>query len=150
MRFMMIDAPTDANLEAYIVEMKKANVANLVRACESTYSKERVEQAGIRVWDCPFPDGDPPPEAIIVKWLQVCESTFAKGNSAKQCVAVHCIAGLGRTPVLVAIALIEQGMEALDAVAAIRAKRRGAINAKQLAYLENSYKRRSKAKCSIM
>lgn len=150
MRFMMIDAPTDQNLEAYITEMKKNNVANLVRACESTYKKERVEQAGIKVWDCPFPDGDPPPDEVINRWLQVCESTFGKGNPSKQCVAVHCIAGLGRTPVLVAIALIEQGMEALDAVTAIRAKRRGAINAKQLAYLENGYKRRSKAKCSIM
>lgn len=52
------------------------------------------------------------------------------------------MAGLGRAPVLVAIAMIEQGMEPLDAVQAIRAKRRGAINARQLHYLEHTYKRR--------
>jgi protein tyrosine phosphatase type IVA len=43
---------------------------------------------------------------------------------------------------MVAIALIEDGMEPLDAVALIRSKRRGAINARQLHYLEHNYKRR--------
>lgn len=52
-------------------------------------------------------------------------------------------------PVLVAIALIESGMSPLDSVSFIRARRRGAINNKQLKYIEN-YKRRSKsAKCVI-
>ena len=35
-------------------------------------------------------------------------------------VAVHCVAGLGRAPVLVAIALIELGMRYEDAVELIR------------------------------
>ena len=54
-----------------------------------------------------------------------------------------------RAPALVAIALIENGMSALDSVVYIRERRRGAINNKQLKYLE-SYKRRSKqSKCVI-
>ena len=36
--------------------------------------------------------------------------------------------GLGRAPVLVAVALIELGMKYEDAVEMIRMKRRGAIN----------------------
>jgi protein tyrosine phosphatase type 4A len=36
-------------------------------------------------------------------------------------VAVHCVAGLGRAPVLVAIALMELGMKYEDAVELIRA-----------------------------
>ncbi|XP_010766434.1 protein tyrosine phosphatase type IVA 2-like [Notothenia coriiceps] len=44
-----------------------------------------------------------------------------------------------RAPVLVALALIECGMEYEDAVHFIRLKRRGAFNSKQLLYLE-SYK----------
>ena len=73
-----------------------------------------------------------------------------KGND-KPCIAVHCVAGLGRAPVLVAIALIEYGLDPISAVTLIREKRRGAINAVQLAYLE-SYKpnRSSGKKCTIM
>lgn len=60
-------------------------------------------------------------------------------------IAVHCVAGLGRAPVLVAIALVEfAGMDPVEAVTHIRKHRRGAINEKQLQYLEKyrkSYKR---------
>lgn len=76
-------------------------------------------------------------------------------RSNSPCIAVHCVAGLGRAPVLVAIALIESGMKYEDAVEMIRGLglsiykykcltkspffsidvRRGAINAKQLQYL---------------
>lgn len=130
--------------------MKAAGVKELVRACECHYASARVEAAGIRVHDMPFTDGDPPPDDVIRRWLALCAATFAKGNPGKQAVSVHCVAGLGRAPVLVAIALIEDGMEPLEAVQKIRAKRRGAINAKQLQYLEHSYKRRKKAGCAIM
>ena len=50
-------------------------------------------------------------------------------------IAVHCVAGLGRAPALVAIALIEMGMKPLDAIEYIRGKRRGAFNKPQIAYL---------------
>ena len=52
---------------------------------------------------------------------------------------------------LVAIALIEQGMAPLDSVAYIRERRRGAINNKQLKFLE-TYKRRrrNRLKCVQM
>lgn len=49
-----------------------------------------------------------------------------------------------RAPVLVAIALIEDGMSPLDSVELIRERRRGAINSKQLRYLE-TYKREQQA-----
>lgn len=138
-------------MEAYIREFKAHNVTELVRACECGYSADRIIKSGVAVHDMPFPDGDPPPEAIIASWLALCGRVFAKGNAAKAAIAVHCVAGLGRAPVLVAIALIEQGLEPLEAVTAIRAKRRGAINARQLQYLEHAYKRRGKGgKCSVM
>lgn len=52
-------------------------------------------------------------------------------------------------PVLVAIALIESGMSPLDSVAFIRQRRRGAINNRQLKYIENYRRRTKSAKCVI-
>lgn len=76
-------------------------------------------------------------------------------SAAGPTIAVHCVAGLGRAPVLVAIALIEFAkMEPVDAATFIRKHRRGAINNTQLDWLER-YKRRYKANagagcCSVM
>ena len=56
-----------------------------------------------------------------------------------------------RAPVLVAIALIEYGLDPINAVEHIRKFRRGAINLRQLKYLEKYHSRRgNRAKCTIM
>ena len=57
--------------------------------------------------------------------------------------------GVGSAPVLVATALIDQGMEPLDVVEMIRKKRRGAINARQLKFLEN-FKASSNSGCGCV
>ena len=148
LRFLILDAPTDLNLDAYLAEFKAVNVTHLVRACECGYNTDKVKKMGIEVHDLPFPDGEPPPDKVITSWLKVCATTFANSNPKKATIAVHCVAGLGRAPILVAIALIENGIEPLNAVQMIRTKRKGAINVKQLSYLENEYKPRKK--CTIM
>ncbi|CAB1350789.1 unnamed protein product [Coregonus sp. 'balchen'] len=66
-----------------------------------------------RCADWQFDDGAPPPSKVVEDWLS-----------------------LLRAPVLVALALIESGMKYEDAIQFIRQKRRGAINSKQLTYLE--------------
>ena len=45
------------------------------------------------------------------------------------------MAGLGRAPMLVAVALMEAGFDAEDAVEHIRKARRGAINTRQFQFL---------------
>ena len=71
-----------------------------------------------------FDDGASPPEEVISRWLDLVESTFLKVEPGSDpCIAVHCVAGLGRAPVLVAIALIEFGMDPVAAVTFIRQRR---------------------------
>lgn len=135
MRFLITDRPTDANLDKFMTELEKHGVKDVVRVCEPTYSKDKLLTNGITVMDWEFDDGSPPPPEIVQDWFSLLKSRFAEDPGC--CIAVHCVAGLGRAPVLVALALMEAGLKYEDAVEMIREKRRGAINTKQLAYLEH-------------
>lgn len=150
MRFLIFDAPSDSNLPLYVKEFEKYNVTDVVRVSAPTYDKTFLERHNIQVHEMPFGDGEPPPAAIVEQWIKLCEQRFYQSASQdKKCtIGVHCVAGLGRAPVLVAIALIEKDMAALDAVEFIRKKRRGAINNKQLRYLE-MYRKHSRKGCVV-
>lgn len=142
-KFLITDRPTDATLITYVEELKKRNVTDVVRVCEPTYQTDLLEREDIKVHDWQFEDGSPPPAKIVDDWLQLIRMRFKE--APESCIAVHCVAGLGRAPVLVALALVELGMKYEDAVEHIRLKRRGAINAKQLSYLEK-YRPKSRLK----
>ncbi|XP_037678205.1 protein tyrosine phosphatase type IVA 1-like [Choloepus didactylus] len=85
--------------------------------------------------DWPFDDGAPPSNQIVDDWLSLVKIKFCEEPGC--CIAVHCVAGLGRTPVFVALALIEGGMKYEDAVQFIRQKQCRTFSSKQLLYLEN-------------
>ncbi|KAJ3406300.1 Protein tyrosine phosphatase prl-1 [Chytriomyces hyalinus] len=153
MRFVVFDAPTDSNLEAYLEELKLRNVSDIVRVCDPTYCTDLCTEAGIKVTDWSFADGSIPPAHVVNGFLSLCNERFPGGltggaayqgdasmNGVKA-IGVHCVAGLGRAPILVAISLIEAGMTPLDAVEYVRARRRGAFNTIQLSYLVETYKR---------
>ncbi|KAI4588129.1 hypothetical protein MJG53_002537 [Ovis ammon polii x Ovis aries] len=118
MRFLITHNPTNATLNKFTEELKKYGVTTLVRVCDATYDKAPVEKEGIHVLDWPFDDGAPPPNQIVDDWLNLLKTKFREEPGC--CVAVHCVAGLGRAPVLVALALIECGMKYEDAVQFIR------------------------------
>lgn len=134
MKFLITDRPTDNNIPTYIMELKKNNVSEVVRVCEASYKIEELESQGIKVRDLAFDDGTSPPQNVVDDWFEILKNNYQDNPEA--CVAVHCVAGLGRGPVLVAVALIELGLKYEAAVELIREKRRGAINSKQLSYLE--------------
>ena len=176
MRFLIMDAPRQTNLHVYIKEMRKHHVTDVVRVCEPTYRGTELSAAGIRLHEMEYADGTSPSNELILSWLTLVENTFyssssvggsnksttvtadggsstASGTSSPAvCIAVHCVAGLGRAPVLVAIALIEfANMDPVEAVSFIRARRRGAINEKQLNYLQGykkQYRRQHGAEAS--
>ena len=54
----------------------------------------------------------------MAEWLELVRSQVRADPTS--CVAVHCVAGLGRAPVLVALALMELGLKYEDAVELIR------------------------------
>lgn len=107
--------------------------------CEASYKRDVLENAGIEVRDLAFEDGTPPPPNVVDEWFEVLKQKWDKERDRKLnfntyktrfnlrynenpegCVAVHCVAGLGRAPVLVALALIELGLKYEGAVELIR------------------------------
>lgn len=143
MRFLITDRPTDATMDRFIEELKLHQCHDVVRVCDPTYQTDSLQKEGIRVLDWAFDDGTAPPADICDQWFHLLKTRFTEEPGS--CVAVHCVAGLGRAPVLVALALMECGMKYEDAVEFIRTRRRGAINAKQIAYLEK-YRPKSRLK----
>ncbi|KAI6191292.1 hypothetical protein M3Y97_00212900 [Aphelenchoides bicaudatus] len=131
--FLITHQPTVNSLETYISDLDRKKVNNLVRVCAPNYSAEPLQEHGIKVYDWEFEDGKWPTNDIIQKFLSLCLDVFS--NSSNESIAIHCVAGLGRSPVLVAIALLESGMKFDDAVFLIRSNRRGALNDKQLEFL---------------
>ncbi|XP_010189154.1 PREDICTED: protein tyrosine phosphatase type IVA 2-like isoform X1 [Mesitornis unicolor] len=134
MRFLITQNPTNSTISKFIEELKKYGVKTLVRVCDATYDQAPIEKEGIRVLNWSFEDGAPPPNQIVDDWLNLVKAKFQEEPGC--CIAIHCAAGLGRAPVLVALALIESGMKYEDAVQFITQKKRGAFNSKQLLYLE--------------
>ncbi|XP_006885155.1 PREDICTED: protein tyrosine phosphatase type IVA 1-like [Elephantulus edwardii] len=140
MRFLIAHNPNQASLNKFLQELKRNGVTTIVRVCEATYNTDFLEQEGIQVFDWPFADGTAPSNQIVDQWLDLVKRKFRESPGC--CIAVHCTAGLGRAPVMVALALIEGGMKYEEAVQFIRQKRRGAFNSKQLSYLENYHPKR--------
>lgn len=73
---------------------------------------------GINVEELIYPDGSFPLPEIIDHWISIVKQHFQA--LPKTSLAVHCRTGLGRSAVLVAIALMESGMKSQDAIDLIR------------------------------
>lgn len=134
MRFLITETPNDLNMSDYMLELKKHQVDTIVRVCEASYKTDELKKRGISIYDLVFEDGSVPSSSVIEEWFKLLKIHAI--DTPDCCISVHCVSGLGRAPVLVAIALVELGLTNEEAVDLIREKRRGCFNAKQLSYLQ--------------
>ena len=79
-------------------------------------------------------DGDTASEKKIYEWLELIGSLYSKDDIIK--IMIHCIAALGRAPMMVCIALIVcENMDPYDAVEYMRHKIHRCLNQKQVKFL---------------
>jgi len=142
--FIIMDSPSADTAENFARECSKLRVSDVIRVSEDKYPSSAFQNLGIAVHHWEFEDGHLPPVEILDKWFELLRLRFyqqqntSAGDGAEVLpgpVAVHCRAGYGRAPVLVAVALMELGMPNGDAIELIRNKRKGAFNDRQLDYL---------------
>ncbi len=72
---------------------------------------------------------------LMVDKLRRNSAPDGSGKLEVRRIGVHCVAGLGRAPFLVAIALVNNGCSPANAIELIRKKRPGAFNINQANYI---------------
>ncbi|XP_066548670.1 dual specificity protein phosphatase CDC14AB isoform X6 [Amia ocellicauda] len=116
--------------EAYFPYFRKHNVTTIIRLNKKIYDAKRFTDAGFDHYDLFFVDGSTPSDAIMRRFLNICESMEAA-------VAVHCKAGLGRTGTLIGCYLMKHyRFTAAETIAWIRICRPGSIIGPQQHFLE--------------
>ncbi|KAA8498169.1 putative protein tyrosine phosphatase type IVA A [Porphyridium purpureum] len=146
LRFMLSDAPRPEELKSFMATWRKSGVKRVVLACRPQYDASRLSPA-FEVKDLDYEDGSVPSDAILSEWFALVDEMERANREygSEEVIAVHCKTGLGRAPLLVALALVEYGMSPLEAVGVIRSLRRGAINVKQFQFLDEYVRRADRA-----
>uniref|UniRef100_A0A2K5YTV0 Cell division cycle 14C n=1 Tax=Mandrillus leucophaeus TaxID=9568 RepID=A0A2K5YTV0_MANLE len=115
--------------ETYIQYFKNHNVTTIIRLNKRMYDAKRFMDAGFDHHDLFFADGSTPTDAIVKKFLDICEN-------AEGAIAVHCKAGLGRTGTLIACYIMKHyRMTAAETIAWVRICRPGLVIGPQQQFL---------------
>jgi cell division cycle 14 len=105
----------------YAAHFKVIGINCVIRLNKARYDFEEFISNGIDFFDLHFPDGTCPTEELLTRFFVISDNPNYK-------IAIHCMAGLGRTGVLIAAYIIRNSpLTALEAIAWLRICRTGSI-----------------------
>ncbi len=129
------DSPTGENIINFITELKNKNIKHVIRLCMPLYCSHNIKVEQINFYDWKSDNIYTPSKQIIKDWIKLLDTV-------KTPILVHCSKGLGRSSVLIGIALIKNGMSNEDAINTINNKYEP-LNPKQILFL-SEYKNKTR------
>lgn len=121
-----------ASIADDLAVMRDHGIRSIVSLTESPVLAHELETAGLDTLHLPVDDFHAPTTQQMLRALAYIDASLAENMP----VAVHCLAGQGRTGTILAAWLLRSGLSADDAIAEIRALTPGAIeSAPQVAAL---------------
>ncbi len=118
-RLLAMAYPTDREIE----RLAELGITTIVALFETPPDTSAAMRRGLRYIHLPYEDMTPPSPELIREFVGLMEGAFASGEK----VAVHCMAGLGRTGTLIACYLVHTGSGPAEAIEYVRGRRPGAI-----------------------
>jgi cell division cycle 14 len=114
----------------YFDVWRSKNITTIVRLNTKEYDRNVVVQGGFKHIDLFFIDCSTPSDAIVDRFLRIAESE-------QGAMAVHCLAGLGRTGTLIALYMMKHyKFTAREAMGWLRVCRPGSVIGPQQQYRE--------------
>ena len=106
-----------------LARLREAGIGAVVSLTERPLPDRLIEESGLVYLHLPIANYAPPLPEQVERFIEFCRENIAAGRA----VAVHCLAGLGRTGTMLACYLVSQGMDPYQAIDTIRASRPNSI-----------------------
>lgn len=103
--------------------LAEMGIGAVVSLTERPMQEDLVRGHGMEFLHLPVPDFCAPRQPQIDRFVEFCEQNVRAGRA----VAVHCLAGRGRTGTMLSCFLVRRGMSADEAMDKVRSLRPGAV-----------------------